>query len=231
MKKLCILCDFDGTISKKDAIYYFFKTYCSEGWQNVEKLWVEKKIDSKECLKREFELVPNLSQKLIDDYLKTIDIDENFKDFYTFCKENNIDVCIVSDGIDYFIEKILELNGIKGIKVYSNHAEFINGKYEYAYPNESKNCVNNLGTCKCNVFNNMKKQYEKVVYVGDGISDYCVADKADILYAKTSLVDYCERNEIKYFKYNTFADIKNGLFVNCCIKKVAFATFKIYSDI
>ena len=215
MKKTCILCDFDGTISKKDAIYYFFKTYCLDGWQDVEQLWIDKKIDSKECLKREFELVPNLNQTLIDNYLETIEIDESFKDFYEFCNNNDTDIFIVSDGINYFIEKILDNHGIKGIKVFSNHAEFVKGKYEFSYPNESRNCVNNLGTCKCNVLNNMKKLYEKTVYVGDGVSDYCVADKADILFAKTSLIDYCEQNGIKYIGYNTFEDIKNSLFVNC----------------
>ena len=215
MKKSCILCDFDGTISKKDAIYYFFKTYCTDEWQEVERLWVEKKIDSKECLKREFELVPNLNPALIDNYIETIEIDETFKGFYEFCIENNIDIFIASDGINYFIEKILENHGIKGIKIFSNHAEFVNGKYIFSYPNESKNCVNNLGTCKCEVLNNMKKVYEKIVYVGDGISDYCVAGKADILYAKASLADYCKQNGIKYTGYNSFADIKNNLFINC----------------
>ena len=215
MKKTCILCDFDGTISKKDAIYHFFKEHCLDGWQEVEKLWVEKKISSKECLEREFGLVKDLNQTLIDNYLETIEIDESFKDFYEYCNQNNIDIFIVSDGINYFIEKILENHEIKGIKVFSNHAEFVNGKYELSYPNESKNCVNNLGTCKCNILNNIKQKYEKTIYVGDGVSDYCVAGKADILFAKTSLIDYCEQNNIKYTRYNNFADIKNTIFVNC----------------
>lgn len=214
MGKTCILCDFDGTISKKDAIYHFFMTYCIDGWQEVEKLWVEKKISSKECLEREFGFVPNLNQTLIDNYLKTVEIDETFRDFYEFCNKSGIDVFIVSDGIDYFIEKILENHGIRNIKVFSNHAEFVNGKYVFSYPNESAKCTNNLGTCKCEVLNNMKKVYAKMIYVGDGISDFCVADKADILYAKTSLIDYCKQNSLKYFKYNTFANIKNSLFVN-----------------
>ena len=213
MKKLCILCDFDGTISSKDAIYCFFKENCLDGWQNVENLWVTKQIDSRECLRREFALVPNLTKSLVDNFLATVNIDETFRDFYKTCKENETDVFIVSDGIDYFIEKILENHGIKGIKVISNHGEFKNGEIELSYPNISKNCINNLGTCKCSVLADMKKSYEKVVFVGDGVSDYCVANKADILYAKTSLLTYCETNEIKYYKYDNFEDIKKSLFV------------------
>ena len=213
MKKLCILCDFDGTITTRDAIYYFFKEHCVDGWQDVEKLWVEKKIDSKECLEREFALVPDLSQKLIDEYLATISIDKSFKNFYEVFKNNDADIFVVSDGIDYFIEKILENYGIKGIKIISNHGEFSVGKMKFSYPNNSKNCINNLGTCKCNILKDMKKRYEKVVFIGDGISDFCVADKADILFAKTALLEYCEKNGIKYNKYDSFDDIKNNLFV------------------
>lgn len=212
MKKTCILCDFDGTVSKKDALYYFFKTYCIDGWQDVEKLWVEKKISSKECLEKEFNLVPDLNQSLTDNYLKTVEIDETFKEFYEFCKKNEIDICIVSDGIDYFIKKILENYEIKNIKIISNHGEFKNDKFELSYPNEKSTCINNLGTCKCSILNNMKNLYEKVFFVGDGISDFCVAKKADILFAKKSLSDFCKQNNITFSEYNSFSDIKNYFF-------------------
>lgn len=213
MKKTCILCDFDGTITIKDALYYFFKTYCEDGWQEVESLWQNRKIGSKECLKKELALVQNLCPELINDYTKSVDIDESFIDFFNFTTENDIDLYIVSDGIDYFIEKILENHNIKGIKIISNHGEFKNDEFKLSYPNNGKNCVNNLGTCKCNVLSEMKTKYEKVIFVGDGVSDFCVANKADLLFAKKSLVNYCEENGIKYFKYNNFDDIKNKLFV------------------
>ena len=208
MKKLCILSDFDGTITSKDGIYYFIKTYAQEGWQEVEDLWVNHKIGSKECLEKEFALIPNLSETLIDDFLKTVEIDKYFKEFYEFTQKNNIDLYVVSDGIDYFINRIFELNNIKNIKIISNHGEFKNGKFEFSFPNNSSNCVKNLGTCKCNVAKEMKEKYEKVIYIGDGVSDFCVADKADFLYAKLSLAKYCEENNIKHSKFKDFSEIK-----------------------
>lgn len=215
MKKICVLCDFDGTITLKDALYSFFEKYCTQEWKIVESLWTEGKIGSKECLEREFALVPNLNQQLIDNYLKTVEIDRTFKDFYYFCEENSIDLYIVSDGIDYFIKKILEFHRIKKIKIISNHGEFVNKEFRLSYPNNAKNCTNNLGTCKCNVLNDIKKFYNKVIFVGDGVSDFCVANKADILYAKTSLLDYCMKNNIKCSKYNNFEDIKKSFLVYC----------------
>ena len=54
----------------------------------------------------------------------------------------------------------------------------------------------------------MKNLYEKIVFIGDGVSDYCAADKADFLWAKSSLIKYCEKNNIKHSKFQDFSDIK-----------------------
>ena len=72
MKKLCILSDFDGTITSKDAIYSFISTYAQEEGITVENLWVNRKIGSKECLEKEFALIPNLNEELIDQFFFTI---------------------------------------------------------------------------------------------------------------------------------------------------------------
>ena len=208
MKNLCILSDFDGTITSKDAIYNFISTYAQEGWQEVEELWVERKIGSEECLEKEFELIPNLSEALIDEFLKTIEIDEGFRAFYEFTLKNNIDFYVVSDGIDYFINRIFELHNIKNVKIISNHGEFKNGLFEFSFPNKIKNCINNLGTCKCSVLKEMKKTYKKVIFIGDGVSDFCIAGKADFLWAKSSLIKYCEKNNIKHSKFQNFSEIK-----------------------
>ncbi len=207
MQNSCILCDFDGTITEKDGLYSFFSQYASKNWIEVERLWEEGKINSKECLKREFEFIADLNEELIVNYLYTIKIDKYFKDFYFFVNNKNIDFYIVSDGIDYFIEKILKINKINNIKIISNHFEFINGDFKITFPNDSKTCINNSGTCKCTVLYEMKKKYKSIIYIGDGISDYCVCKKADKLYAKNVLSDYCSKNNIKHTKFKNFKDI------------------------
>ena len=208
MKDLIIVSDFDGTITERDGLYTFIKEYAKGDWEKIEQDWADGKISSKECLIEEFKLVPDLSEELIAGFVKTICIDEYFKDFYLKISEQNIDFCIVSDGIDYFINKIFEQYNIKNIKIISNHGEFKNGKFEFSFPNNSKNCINNLGTCKCNIVKEMKNLYKKVIFIGDGVSDYCVADKADYLFAKSSLIKYCEKNHIRHSKFNNFSEIK-----------------------
>ena len=207
MKKICILCDFDGTITLEDGLYQFIETYAQAGWEVVENLWATGKISSKECLIEEFNLIPNLSEKLISDFVKQVKIDSDFKNFYQAISSRNIDFYIVSDGIDYFIEKILKNFGLENVQMFSNHGEFDNGKFEITFPNDYSKCKNNAGTCKCKILFDLKKDYEKIIYRGDGVSDYCVADKADILYAKSRLAKYCQDKKLDFIKFETFKDI------------------------
>jgi len=212
MKDTCILCDFDGTVTEKDGLYSFFVKHANEGWREIEKAWNENKISSKECLFKEFEAVPDLSPELIENHVKTVKLDPYFKDFLKFLSADKFDFYIVSDGADYFINKALENSGIKGINIISNHFEFKNGSgFILDFPNDSKDCTNNAGTCKCSVLKKMKQKYKQVIYIGDGISDFCVSGRADILFAKKKLLNYCRGNNIKYIEFNTFKDIINFL--------------------
>lgn len=209
MNDLCIVSDFDGTITERDGLYAFIQKYAKGDWEKIEQDWADGKISSKECLIEEFKLVPDLSEELIENFVQTIGIDEHFIEFYNYIKQKNIDFYIVSDGIDYFIDRILSKYGLQNLSIVSNHGEFVNEAFILSFPNDNVNCKNNAGTCKCKIINDLRKEYSKICYIGDGVSDYCVADKADILFAKSRLANYAEENGIKYILYNNFLDIQN----------------------
>ena len=208
MKDYIIVSDFDGTITKEDGLYKFIKTYAKGDWEKIEQDWAEGKISSKECLIEEFKLVPNLSEELISGFVKTVEIDHSFKDFYERICNQNIDFCVVSDGVDYFINKILERYNLFGLNIISNHGTFRGESFELTFPNDFSSCKNNAGTCKCKIIEDLRSKYNQILYIGDGVSDFCAADRADILYAKSKLADYCRKRNIKFIPYNSFSDIK-----------------------
>ncbi|MBR1617047.1 MtnX-like HAD-IB family phosphatase [bacterium] len=207
MADLIIVCDFDGTITKEDSLYNFFKEYAKPYWLEIEKMWQDGKIGSRECLKKQFDLIENLTPELIEEYTDKIEIDDYFKEFNELRLKCNKNLIIVSDGVDYFINKILQKNDIKGIEIVSNHAEFINGKFTISFPNGFQDCQTNSGTCKCKIVKDLKSKYKKVVYIGDGASDFCVATCADLLFAKSSLLTYCKNKDINCIEYQNFKGV------------------------
>ena len=45
------------------------------------------------------------------------------------------------------------------------------------------------------------------VFIGDGVSDYCASNFADIVFAKKRLASYCWKNNITYYEFKNFNDI------------------------
>ncbi len=50
-----------------------------------------------------------------------------------------------------------------------------------------------------------------IVYAGDGLSDRCAVRYADVVFAKKSLVKYCQEQNISYFEFSTFREIQERL--------------------
>ena len=215
MRDIIIVSDFDGTITKTDTLSKFLEDYADSKWLDIENDWRDGKFGSQECLIKQFALVPYLNQELVDTFLDRMEIDEYFISFCQKSKKKGIPVVILSDGLDYFINKILEKYKLDFVNVITNHAYFDeNDEFIIEFPNDSKHCTNDAGTCKCKVVKSLKKLYKKVVYIGDGASDFCVSKEPDLLYAKSGLAEFCRNNNISYIKFNNYNDIEEHLLKN-----------------
>ena len=206
MKKAgTIYCDFDGTITKKDAVNTFFEEFASPDWTKSEELWVKGKISSRENAIIQVGMVKEISENELYDFISSIEIDEYFPEFYALLKEKNIELVILSDGFDLFIEKTLERLNLTNVKYYANHlVHKNNNKFAIEFPYFENNCQKGSGMCKC-----LKVKEERFSYIGDGVSDLCIAQKAETLYASKSLLKYCETNKIKCIPFDSFRDIIN----------------------
>lgn len=196
-----IYCDFDGTITKQDSVNEFFELYAAENWLDSEKLWIEGKISSKENAIIQVGLLKNISQKQLDDYINSIEIDDYFLDFVSYVKSKNIKLTILSDGFDLFIQKVLERYSLD-IPYYANKLIFKDSKFSIEFPYYNKNCDKKAGMCKC-----QKVKESKFCYIGDGTSDLCIATKADVLFASKNLHKYCKENDINHSHFTTFRNI------------------------
>lgn len=202
--KNIIYCDFDGTITKEDTLRKFFTLFTGDKWLEAEQLWIEGQINSQECLISELNLIKNISPKEMEEFLETIEIDEYFCEFYKFIKNRNYDFVILSDGFDLFIESVLKRYNLSDIPFYSNALKLNHNRLSVSFPNSNPNCLRSSGTCKCS-----KITRPDFYYIGDGVSDVCIAKKAQTLFAKHNLKKYCDKNKIDYVSFKSFKDILN----------------------
>jgi 2-hydroxy-3-keto-5-methylthiopentenyl-1-phosphate phosphatase len=216
--KLKIYCDFDGTVTKNDvwvsALGKFIKDkekfdiVCEEFTSNV--------ITARECNLRELDLIEDFSFETLHQYLDEEELDDYFRDFLKYCAENNYELTLLSEGLDYYINYILKREKLD-LKFFSNKLvinEIKNksGSTEYKltcdFPFTDENC-SYCGMSKRNILINNTNDYENEisVFVGDGISDFCASNYADIVFAKKRLASYCWKNNITYFDFKNFNDV------------------------
>jgi 2-hydroxy-3-keto-5-methylthiopentenyl-1-phosphate phosphatase len=50
-----------------------------------------------------------------------------------------------------------------------------------------------------------------IVYVGDGYSDRCPVKYADFVFAKRQLIRYCQEQNITYFEFHHFGDVREKM--------------------
>jgi 2,3-diketo-5-methylthio-1-phosphopentane phosphatase len=203
---LKVVCDFDGTITKADTADAIFARFAEPSWRDVEAQWEAGEIGSAECMRRQMEFV-DASLSELDAALDELEIDPGFPAFNAWCAARGVALTIVSDGVDYFIRRILERAGLTRIPVAANRlVQTGERRFSLAHPHKVQDCASGAGTCKCALA--ARGPGERTVLIGDGRSDFCVAHEADIVFAKKSLVRYTRDQGIAAIEYATFADVQ-----------------------
>lgn len=201
-----VFCDFDGTISIGDATDQVLSRFADPDWETIEQEWSRGSIGSAECMRRQIALVRTTPHDL-DAFLDTVPIDPGFPAFLTVCKARGISVTVVSDGVGYFIRRILARHNIFDLPIIANvlarRQEPEGVVYSLDQPFADRTCNAGSGVCKCAVV----EDGGWTIYIGDGRSDFCVSDKADIVFAKDKLAEHCSRQAIPFIKFDTFTDL------------------------
>ena len=201
-----IYTDFDGTITKYDAVNRFFELYADKKWEEYEALWVDGKISSRENAIKQVALIRPMDKSVLENYINNIEIDETFLDFYKEINARGIELVILSDGFDLFIKEALRRLGIENVKFFANHLIFKDNKFSIEFPYYTDKCLKKSGNCKC-----AQIKEKDFVYIGDGTSDLCVAKKAKILFASKYLDKYCYNHNINHISFNSFGDILENI--------------------
>lgn len=200
--------DFDGTITKLDTTEAMVQAFAQEGWQESMRKWEQGELSTEESAREIFELF-RVTREELAHFLENIPIDDTFKDFVTYIEKRQEKLYILSDGFDFNIALILQKAGLSRLQTYSNHIIINNNKYDLESPFASP--CGKCGTCKKTLVENLKESSEEVIYIGDGYSDICGIQAADLIFAKDHLLQHCRTQGIPTQPFTSFADITHWL--------------------
>lgn len=204
MSQWTILCDFDGTVSVEDITDSLLERFGRPGWQAIEEAWRRGKIGSHDCMAQQVALL-DASAAEMDAHLDNMSIDRAFPLFAAAAQEAGISLTVVSDGLDYAIRRILASHGLADLPVVANRLDAVGSHgWQLDFPYGSPGCRS--GNCKCSCATNARAERKRVLLIGDGASDFCVAGEADLVFAKHRLIEHCRAAGIPYVPITGFAD-------------------------
>ena len=207
-----VFVDFDGTITLEDVGEAIFKKFGeTEKVKRIIEDLLSDKISSRQCWDELCDSVDNINKAELDEFIDLLDVDPTFIPFVKFCSENKIDMVVLSDGFDYYIDRLFNKAGLSGLKYYSNKL-FVDDKgilkAEYPYFDvDSPTSAN----CKKNHIINHSSDDEYTVYIGDGNSDKDAAQYCDFIFAKDGLARFCSMERISFYPFRDFNEVQNKL--------------------
>lgn len=209
LKPLAIVVDFDGTITLRDTGDILMERFCGGGWGDIDPYWEKGLLSGREALARYFGLLPADREGMARYVQEKYRLRPGFREFVHWCTEQGLPLTIASGGLDFYILAILEREGLR-VPVYSASADFQGFRLRMRFTDGVRSCPE-VGVCKCWLVEKMKGEAHTLAYIGDGLTDVCAVRRADRVFARRKLLDYCRRNNIPCVPFESFYEVQEVL--------------------
>jgi 2-hydroxy-3-keto-5-methylthiopentenyl-1-phosphate phosphatase len=205
--KTAVQIDFDGTITMEDVSFLLLDTYVGSIWREYLKEYTSGKIPVGAFNKKVFGMM-RADRKTMTDLVLTSDrvkIRPGFKELMDYCKRKELKVVIVSNGLTFYIEAILEKLNVNGLDIYAAENVFFPGglKVRYVGP-DGKEMEAGFKEAYTEM---LCRQGYNVIYMGNGISDIYPSRRAKCVFATADLLERCKEEKLKCYPFKDFHDV------------------------
>ncbi len=205
--KIAVQIDFDGTVTEEDVSFLLLDTYVGSQWREHLKEYMAGKIPVGTFNKKVFGMMKADRQTMTDLVLNSerVKIRPGFREMIDLCSQKGYKTVIVSNGLIFYIEAILNSLGIDGVDIYAAENEFSPGgmKVRYIGPDGTELEVG----YKEAYTELLQKQGYDVIYIGNGVSDIFSSRRAIKVFATGDLLAKCEEEKLPCIPFNDFHDV------------------------
>jgi len=204
-----LIVDFDGTVTEQDVLDEVAQRFGDlEVYREVDEGLDEERLTLHEVLRREFEPVRAPLEEVVEWILANVRVRRGFADFVALARERGWRLVVLSSGFHELIRPVLEREGVD-VEVLANRVEPRPDGWRIEFRDEEA-CGTCGEPCKRSTLERLADGGE-VVYVGDGYSDRCAAEAADLVFARRGLADYLADRGRDFERFDDFVDIARRL--------------------
>lgn len=204
-----LLLDFDGTVTPIDVGPLILSQFTGDRWLPVNEGWERGELTTPERAERQWTMV-TADEAAVHALLERVQLDPHFPVLVDDCRRRGIPLWIVSDGFDFYIERILANHGLTGVPTLANRARWSAGRWRLEFPYQDEQGTP-AGSWKADVVRQFQAKGARVVYVGDGLSDQSAVEAADRRFAKGKLAAHCRERGISFQPFEGLAQVHAGL--------------------
>ncbi len=198
-----VLTDFDDTAAAQNVAEMLLNQFGDPNWKDVRQRFRNGHMSLKEYQEITFRNI-NADRATMQAYVKDhANLRPFFKELWGFCQSNGIPMAVVSQGLDFYIQALLDREGVGNVPVYAVDTKFEGGEISYHY-NHTVPGKEDVGTSKGFVVESFQQKGAYVFFAGDGHSDLEAARVANVTFAHRGLANFCDDEKIPYQPFEDF---------------------------
>ena len=205
-----LVLDFDGTITERDMLAEIALVWGDPNvFRQVEDRLQEQRLSLHDVIRREFEPVRAPLADVVAWVLERVRIRPGLPELMALARARGWGLVVVSSGFRELIEPVLAREGLGDVELHANRVDANPSGWRARFRDEGS-CRTCGEPCKRATVERLSRGGE-VVYVGDGYSDRCAAEAADLVFARDGLAAYLRERGLRYQSFDDFHEITRSL--------------------
>jgi len=201
-----VLTDFDDTAAAQNVAEMLLNQFGDPNWKDVRQRFRDGRMSLKEYQEITFRDI-NADRATMQAYVKDhANLRPFFKELWGYCQSNGIPMAVVSQGLDFYIQAVLDREGVGNVPIYAVDTKFEGGKISYHY-NHAIPGKEEVGNSKGLVVESFQQKGAYVFFAGDGHSDLEAARVANVTFAHRNLANFCDDEKIPYQPFEDFKGV------------------------
>ena len=202
-----VLTDFDDTAAVQNVAEMLLAQFGAPDWPDVRARFRAGQLSLQDYQEITFNHIQADRETMCAYVRENANLRPHFAALHALSQHYNFPLAVVSMGLDFYIQALLEKAGFPQVPIYCVQTRFApGGQIRYYYPNSRPGAA-----ASCNPKALVVQRYQQlgyqVLYAGDGRSDLEAAAIADTVFAHSQLARECDQRNIPYRPFHDFSDI------------------------
>jgi 2-hydroxy-3-keto-5-methylthiopentenyl-1-phosphate phosphatase len=212
---LRLFVEFEGTAAARDTGGALFDQLSAGANGPLVEAHRLGRLSARDRILREAALAGPVEPGALERFLDGEELDPGLPALALMCAERGWDLSLLSDGLDWAVDGILERHGIQRTARFANPAEFVSAggglvRICPTFPAQNPEC-GLCASCARNLMLLGTGDDDRAVYVGTRSAGICPAGYADLVFARGALQQRCQEENVSYLSFRTLHDVRAGL--------------------